>query len=369
MDFSSHRRLVWAAPAVVSAAVVAALALPGLASGTGSPKLPTRTASQLLVDVQSSTTQAFSGTVVETARLGLPDLPGADHSASLQWQSLISGSHTARVWADGADHQRLALIGQLAESDIVHNGSDLWTYSSTDNAVTHATLPADSASAATREPASTEAPLTPQDAAAKALAAIDPSTEVTVDGTQRVADRPAYTLSLTPRDARSTVRQVLIAIDSEFNIPLRVQVFGAGSDAGFEVGFTDVSFTRPAASVFQFSPPKDATITEKDLTGSHAPDAGMTTEPKTAAAQTKPTVIGNGWTSILSFTQPPTSPTAQQDRHSTASILDQLTTSLPNGDRLLKTTLVNALLTADGRVFVGAVTPELLEKAAAGSAG
>ncbi|MCW2571161.1 MAG: hypothetical protein JWO88_1219 [Frankiales bacterium] len=367
MDFSSHRRLVWAAPAVVSAAVVAALALPGLASGTGSPKLPDRTASQLLVDVQSSSTQAFSGTVVETARLGLPDLPGADRSASLDWQSLISGSHTARVWADGADHQRLALIGQLAESDVVHNGSDLWTYSSSNNAVTHATLPADSASASTPEPSPTSVtPLTPQDAAAKALAAIDPSTVVAVDGTQVVADRPAYTLSLTPRDTRSTVRQVLIAVDSEFNIPLRVQVFGSGVDAAFEVGFTDISFTSPSASVFHFSPPQGATVTEKDLTGSPAPD-GATTEAK--AAQQKPTVIGNGWTSILSFAQPAVSTTGQPDRHSTASILDQLTTSLPNGDRLLKTTLVNAILTADGKVFVGAVTPDLLQKAASGAAG
>jgi outer membrane lipoprotein-sorting protein len=367
MNLSSHRRLVWVVPAAVTGAVVTAALLPGLAAGSGSPTLPTRTAAELLVAVQTSTTQALSGTVVETARLGLPDLPGADHSASLSWQSLVSGSHTARVWADGPDRQRLALIGQLAESDVVHNGTDLWTYSSADNAVTHAVLPAHTSSKP--EPTSTEVPLTPQQAAAKALAAIDPSTVVAVDGTQRVADRPAYTLSLTPKDTRSTVRQVLIAVDSETSVPLRVQVYGAGASPALETGFTDVSFSRPAASVFRFSPPANATVTEKDLPGTG--DKADASTPAGAPDKTAstPTVIGAGWTSILSLPASSTTASAGKPAGGGGSVLDQLTKVLPNGDRLLTTSLVNALMTADGRVFVGAVTPDLLQKAAAGTAG
>ncbi|MDX6199305.1 MAG: hypothetical protein QOJ79_2456 [Actinomycetota bacterium] len=368
MNLLSHRRLAWSVPAAVIAAVVTAALLPGVASGKSHPRLAPRTAAELLVAVQGSTVEHLSGTIVETARLGLPDLPGSDRSASLNWQSLITGSHTANIWVDGPDHQRVALLGQLAESDIVHNGKDVWTYSSRDNAVSHATLREDST--AKPAPVPTDAvDLTPQAAADKALKAIDPSTKVTVDMTAEVAGRPAYTLSLTPRDARSTVRVVLIAVDSEYNVPLRVQVFGSGVAAAFETAFTDISFARPNSSVFHFSPPAHAVVTEQDLGGmSPRADASETSK----SAQPKPAVIGNGWTSILTMTQPKaTQPTAggRESRKSTSSLLDQLTSALPNGDRLMKTSLINALLTSDGRLFVGAVKPELLQKAALGSAG
>jgi hypothetical protein len=36
-----------------------------------------------------------------------------------------------------------------------------------------------------------------------------------------------------------------------------------------------------------------------------------------------------------------------------------------SGDRMLETALVNVLLLHDGRVFLGAVTPQTLERAAA----
>jgi outer membrane lipoprotein-sorting protein len=372
MPLLSRRRAVWAVPAVVVGTVLAGALAPGLAAGRGHTRLAPRTAAQLLVAVRGSSVQHLSGTVVETARLGLPDLPGADRSAALSWQSLVTGSHTARIWVDGPEHQRIALIGQLSESDIVHSGTDLWTYSSADNAVTHAALPADRA--ATPVPASTEVPLTPQAAAAQALKAIDPSTKVAVDAAAEVAGHAAYTLSLTPRDSRSTVRRVLISVDGETGVPLRVQVFGSAVAAAFETAFTDVSFRRPSASVFRFTPPKHAVVTQHDLSmrpggaQGHAPTA--TTAPDPAAAD-QPTVIGQGWTSILVLRQPAApAGTAKNGRQASSNaVLDQLTRTLPNGDRLLKTSLVNALMTKDGRIFVGAVTPDLLVKAAAGSAG
>ena len=63
---------------------------------------------------------------------------------------------------------------------------------------------------------------TPQQAADAALAAIDPTTNVTSDDTTTVAGRAAYELVLTPKDDRSLVGEVRIAIDGEQHIPLRV---------------------------------------------------------------------------------------------------------------------------------------------------
>ena len=69
---------------------------------------------------------------------------------------------------------------------------------------------------------------------------IDPTTKVTVDGTASVAGRSAYELVLAPRDTRSLVGDVRIAVDSKTSVPLRVQVHAAGATGrpAFETTFT-----------------------------------------------------------------------------------------------------------------------------------
>ena len=374
----TRRRAAWAAPILAGVVVVAAAVLPTTASADPHPNLPDRTPAQLLVDVSASTVTSLSGTVVQTSRLGLPDLPGAGNSAALSIANLVTGTHTAKVWLDGPDRQRVALLGQLAESDVVHNGTDLWTYASDTHAVTHVTLPA--RGAGEKAAPVTGADLTPQAAAAKALAAIDPSTAVTVDRTERVAGRAAYTLVLTPRDARSTVRRVTIAVDAENAAPLRVQVFGAAAAPAFETAFTDVSFAVPASSVFAFTPPAGAVVTERSPAqalapgteggrdqGEAAPDAASKSgdAPESTDGTAAPTVLGSGWASVLAV------PAAAGGSDPLAAVggglVERLTTTLPNGDRLLRSSLLNALVTQDGRIFVGAVGADLLQQAAAGT--
>lgn len=369
---SLRRRLAWAVPAGTAGAVAAAAlfiggVLPTTAAADPHPTLDARTPAQLLAAVQSSDAQALSGTIVQTARLGLPTLPGSGTSAALSWQNLVTGTHTLRVWVDGPDRQRVALLGQLEESDVVHDGRQVWTYSSQSKKVGTATLP----KGAERPDAAPDATsLTPQALADKALAALDPSTVVSVDATQVVAGRPAYTLVLAPRDTRSTVRRVQVAVDAATSVPLRVQVFGVASAAALESGFTQVSFARPAASVFAFSPPKGSIVGPIDLSGrdgdesapdAKAPDVGLpgssTPDAKGTAAQ--PVTHGTGWTTVVEIA---TGPNALA---SLGSVADKLTTSVPGG-RLLSTSLVNALLTDDGRLFVGAVSPAVLQQTAAG---
>jgi hypothetical protein len=220
---------------------------------------------------------------------------------------------------------------------------------------------------------------TPLGAADEALKAIDPSTVVTVDRTARVAGRPVYTLVLTPRDTRSTVSKVLIAVDATRNVPLRVQVFGTATKPAFEIGFTDVSFAKPAASVFTFTPPKGVVVTHDLLSGagasarqrSDAKDIKTSTPPAGAVAKDAgQKVLGTGWTSVLMVPAPTdgSSPLAALQGQS-AELLGRLTTSQPDGSRLIRSALINVLITKDGRVLVGAVSPELLQSYAAGNAG
>lgn len=368
---TARRRLAWSLPVVTAAVVTAGALLPSTASASAHPSLPSRTAQQLLAAVQTSAVQHLSGTVVETARLGLPSLPGSGNAAALTWQTLITGTHTARVWLDGPDRQRLALLGQLSESDIVHSGSDLWTYASDTQQVGHRVLdPAKAKDGRKKDPAKDLRTYTPQGAADQVLAAIDPSTVVTVDRTARVAGRPAYTLVLTPRDKGTTVRRVRIAIDAQHSVPLRVQLYAGGAKPAFEIGFSDISFARPSASVFTFTPPHGSTVSPHLWPGParHGRPAPAT-GPTQPARPAQPTTLGSGWTSVLVLPAPAAGPGPLAALGPQGELLTRLTRPLRNGDRLIQSALVNALITKDGRVLVGAVTPQLLERVAAGHTG
>ncbi len=338
--------LRWAVPAVAAAVVAGVTVLPSASADSRPSDLAPRTAAQLLADLGGSRTTALSGTVVQTSRLGLPELPGA--SGGTGPSSLATGSHTLRVWADGADRQRVALLGQLAEYDVVHSGRDVWTYSSSKQEAVHHTLPA----SPDRETAApTEVPKTPAEAADAALAALDPTTAVTTQSALRVAGRNARQLVLTPRDATTLVGSVRIAVDAATSAPLRVQVFSRSSSTpALEVGFTDVTFTRPAASVFAFTAPPGTKVVEKAAPGARP------SSPAPRAEGAAPTVVGTGWSRIAVLSG--TDLTAAQQQQ-----VAQLTRRVPEG-RLLTTALVSALLTDDGRLLVGAVTPAALRAAA-----
>lgn len=104
-------------------------------------------------------------------------------------------------------------------------------------------------------------PPTPQQAARQILAAIGPTTTVSVQSNVTVAGQAAYQISLAPKDHRSLVGRIQVAIDAARHFPLRLQVFARGSAApAFQIGFTAVTFGRPAASNFSFTPPPGAKV-------------------------------------------------------------------------------------------------------------
>src|SRR3954463_13290902 len=87
--------LRWAVPAVAVAAVAGGVVLTSVGADAAHQLTP-KSAAQLLADVSSAPEHALSGTVVETARLGLPDLPGQAAGTSLQ--SLVTGSPPPPGW-------------------------------------------------------------------------------------------------------------------------------------------------------------------------------------------------------------------------------------------------------------------------------
>jgi outer membrane lipoprotein-sorting protein len=363
--FRSRPALRWLVPSAAAVLVIGGGAAAGTIAATAEPSLPERSAAQLLVDVQNARVDGLSGTVVQTADLKLPALPGLTEGqqGGAELMNLVAGSNTARVWYAGEDKMRLALLGALGETDVIRNGTDVWVWRSQNKTATHLTVPADRSAQPQALP--TGVPSTPQEAADAALAAISPTTEVTTTGAAEVAGRPAYELVLAPKDTASLIGQVRMAIDAEERIPLRVDVYARGAnDPAFRVAFQQISFTVPDDEQFRFNPPagtKVETATPEQLEREHAGKAPEAKRP--SGTEAEPTVVGEGWTSVL-VAKLPKQDGAQGG--SEADMLAGVVESLPKvsgawgSGRLLSSALFTALITDDGRVLAGAVAPEKL---------
>ena len=257
-DLVRRRRARWAVPVGALAAVGLVIAASVIGGAQAAPKLPARTTAQLIaaVDAAAAWPSALTGVVQETASLGLPDLPGADDP--LSGLSLLSGTHTIKVWYDGPTRVRIAVPVPLGEADLRADGNSVWLWNSRTNQATHFLLPADAGHAP-----GTPAPAlpTPQQLAQQILAAVGKTTTVGLQQNVTVAGQAAYQLSLAPKDSRSLIGRVTVAIDAEYSLPLQVQVFARGATSpAFSLGYTSLSFTRPAASNFAFAPPPGAKV-------------------------------------------------------------------------------------------------------------
>jgi outer membrane lipoprotein-sorting protein len=400
-----HPVLRWLAPVAVIALVGGAVVIGhSVASGAGTAGLPATTPAQLLADIEQADIAGVSGTVVESTDLGLPSLPqlgSAGTDSGLL--GLVTGTHTLRVWYGGPTKQRVALLNSLGEADIIRNGRDLWTWDSSDNSATHRTLPANATAGLTGgDPAST-IPADPQQAAQTALALVGKTTTVTVDNSAVVAGRAAYELILSPKGKGSLISSVRIAVDGTTHLPLRVEVDSVKTTTpAFSVGFTSVDFGTPDDAEFSFTPPPGTTVNGEDTAA-----AGVLHGLPSLA---KPTVVGSGWTSVVVAHQapagtpkpgpgsdatctvmkapapsggsssapstkpaPPTSvilrpgdcPSAGNGG-SMGVMLGRLAAALPRTSgawgtgRVMAGNLFTVVITEDGRIGFGAVTPDLV---------
>ncbi|MGK5691594.1 LolA family protein [Streptomyces sp. URMC 128] len=383
-------------PVTVVGVAAATIGLVPALADSGDPDLPKITAQQLIEKIAKSDVQQLSGTVKISTDLGLPDLGGlesslmsgaagqgeggssADPTAKLT--ELASGTHTLRVAADGPDKQKLSLLENAAEYSIVHNGKDVWGYDSKSNEVYHGT-----ASDSPERGKDQQPPATPKDFAEEALKATDDTTSVTVDGTAQVAGRDAYKLVIKPKQSGSTVGAVTVAVDARTGMPLKFTLTPAsGGAAVVDAGFTQVSFAKPAASTFDFTPPKGAKVTEekdaakgfgkgsekdfgkgfdKGRAREHAREAGE--DPGKGLDGMK--TIGEGWSSIATFDTGgegmPSGKAGGEFGGFIDSLGDKVTGKFGSGT-VFSTRLINALITDDGKVYVGAVTKDALVKAA-----
>jgi outer membrane lipoprotein-sorting protein len=352
-----RNRLRWlpaiAVPALIAAGMVAA-------NASGGVDLPERSPAEVLAMVAEHPDTSFSGTVEQASDLGLPAPPKEGLNAvpkaseALEW---LSGSHTVRIFVDGPAKARVQVLDQLAERDVIVNGSDAWLYDSREKSALHATLPSGSDGSHWLRGSS----FNPVELANRLLNRLDPSTEVALGSNVKVAGRASYNLVLTPRTPDTLVGSVSVAVDGETGMPLSFSVLARGQgDPAISVAFTKLSLDTPKAALFDFAPPPGTDVTEHPASGkplSKTPDAADAPAPIITA---DPIIIGSDWATVVEL--PPASAPAEL---LTSPLFAQLTTAVDRG-RLLSTSLVNVMITDDGRIFAGAVPAHVLQAAVTG---
>ena len=394
---TSRRRIDrrWAAPAIALVAIAGITAGPNLlrAADASPPNLPPLTPAELLVKARTAQVTALSGTVQLTSDLGLPSLEslgalgGGGSGTSVA--SLLSGTHSAQVWMDGADRVRIATSAPLEETNWVRNGSDVWSYDSSTLTATHVALPADATASADGAASTSSLPDpvhdTPVAFAQALLDQVTPSTGVTVDATKTVAGRPTYQLVLSPNAADSTIGRVTFAVDAATGLPLDVRVTAKSTGAtALEIGFSHITFAAPDASTFEFTPPPDAKVVEgarvTDLLGvggrermrrrqvadpqapQITPTAPLAPNGGDAAGiADRVTTVGSDWTTVAVVS----GATIPSQLGPLLQGADRFTVGTTSG-RVISTTLFTVLVLDDGRVAVGAVQPAAMEALVAG---
>ena len=422
----------WAMPGgalVVAGAVLAGTVLASAAA----PALPRQTPAQLLVAMhKAKPPSAMIATVSQSANLGFPALPdiGGMASSPMSAASLISGTHTVQIWYGGPGKLRIALPVSFGETDVRVNKTQAWLWESQGQRATrfivspprgiavpgmngHPGLPSRAHPKPAKPGQTSGVPMTPMQAANRFLKLVGQTTRVTVPGTTTVAGRDAYQLAIAPRSNHSLIGRIMIAVDAQTHLPLSVQVFArGGSSPAFEIGFTSLSFARPAQSNFTFTPPPGAKVKTvhvagpplgvpghrmKMLPGGVKPTHlrhGMLPKIRPAA---RPQTFGSGWLSVAAIpigaataiagnAQPggvfSSGAVSQGPGPSSSAYRSSLRISGPAGQglgmlrvllkaskpvhgpwgsgRLLRTSLLSVLLTNKGVLLAGAVTPDVL---------
>ncbi|MFE9249905.1 outer membrane lipoprotein carrier protein LolA [Streptomyces sp. NPDC007088] len=381
----------YAVPAAVAGVAALTVGLVPALADSGDPDLPAVTARELVEKIASADTDQLSGTFKISTDLGLPGLgglgggapvvPGGSGSGSspadprAKLAGLASGTHTLRIAVDGPERQKLSLLEDAAEYSLVHNGDEAWAYDSGSNQAVRLAVPEHGAGQ--RGGSADEhagglpkgLPTTPEELAEQTLKAVDDTTSVSVDGTARVAGRDTYQLLVRPRQSGSTIESARIAVDAKTGTPLRFTLNAVGGGKPVvNAGFTKVDFAKPAASAFDFSPPKGAKVTEGDSLGAPAPGKRA---PGNEAGPEGVKVIGKGWGAIAELSLPggqglPDSGSGEVPPEA-GQLLDSLGKQVKGSfgtGTVFSTRLVNALITDDGKVYAGAVDKDALVRAA-----
>jgi outer membrane lipoprotein-sorting protein len=287
----------WLRPlAAVGAAGALLVAVPVTVAGraASAPRLRPLPADRLVASVAAALAAAppLQGELTAHVDLGLPSLElpgvGADRFAS------FFGDHRLRVWSSPDGH-KLADLLPAAERSLVAGRDGAWAW---DSSTFTAWRLADGPTARAADPSGLLDLADPLALARRSLAAIQPSTAVSVAAGARVAGRPAYVLRLVPRTGATLVGRVEVAVDAARRVPLRVAVYARGAaKPSVQAAFTRVRFGPVDPATFTFRPPPGATVRRPRLPEDRPEHRGR-------APEYRPRTFGTGWATVVALPLP-----------------------------------------------------------------
>jgi outer membrane lipoprotein-sorting protein len=348
----NKRKVTLAAAAAGVITGATGLSLLAMPAGAGQPpSLPDVSAETLVEQVLTSNPSAFGGTVEVDNKLGLPSIA--------EIPQLADGKHSARIWTDGNGKFRAALPNGQSEQTIVDDGTTTWSWNSADNEVTKSEHKADQPKPDT-EKAET---MDPAAAAKQVVGLTKEFSEISVDGTARVANRAAYELVLTPKASEKTlIREVRIAVDSELKMPLRVAVLtnGTSEPVGL-VGFSEINVGPQDSKLFEFTPPANAKVTTPEAKEEKGRDRMPEMGIEQALQGEHPQIFGTGWDTVIGARIPAEAMT--QVPAEAQGMVDKFTKKVSGAwgtGKIFTTKVATVLIADDGRVVAGAVPEQVL---------
>ena len=404
-------------PAVVAPATVVALSIAVPMQANAEIDLPDKSASEILQMMNQNPDMSFSGRVTKVSNLGLPpigNMPDVSESMVEDMEDntpegmeefiprvtesnmvtdlveIISGTHEARIYVDGPEKLRVQVLDPMSERSMIVNGDTVWFYDDDKLAAQFMTMDVaefeakaeelEAENSAEIEQKIADLPFdinNPAEVADYLLAEASEYSEITVGVDQNVAGQAAYELIATPLASETTVDYVSVAIDAETGMALNVKVMAKGqTEPAMEIGFTSINYSTPDASVFEFNPSSDVTVTEMEMPEEFTIDGETYTKEQLEAEfeanklteaeyeelkaeveanENMPEIIENGWASVVEMKLTEDMPVDMFDSELFSGITEQV-----DGGFVISTSLVNMLITDDGRVLAGAVTTDYL---------
>jgi outer membrane lipoprotein-sorting protein len=377
-------------PAVITPAVIGAVAaFPIQASAVDLPDLSPE---ELMVMMQDAQPIEFSGVVLKTTNLGLPALelssmlseeeiermrektpeefadfvPEVAASQELaKAMELITGEHRVRIFV-GETGMRAQILDRMSQRDLIVNSKEVWTYDSREQVATVASIDQQKVEqgrlSAMQQMEKYAAELgldltNPQAVAEYVMSQVGDSSEVSVGTDHFKAGRTAYQLIVKPNSEVSLIDSVVLSIDSETAVPLAAAIYSVEQTApAIEVGFESISFADQDESLFSFTAPAGATITNLDEI--EKPEVSEAEKPNYEGE--KSTMVGEEWDSVLVMPAGDMDMLAElQDNQLLSSLLKPVA-----GGVAFETPIMKVFIANDGRIFAGAVSLSHLQKLA-----
>jgi outer membrane lipoprotein-sorting protein len=230
-----------------------------------------------------------------------PGAGGGEAAAS----PLLTGA-SGRLWISGDGRVRLELQAEQGDTQILYDGHTISLYDAATNSLYRYTPPARQQSASASggelgvaEPeivrtktgsssssSSSEPAATTDDHGIPTVAEIQEAIvhvmrHANLSGATPtdVAGQPAYAVRISPSHDGGLVGSAELAWDADHGVPLRLAVYSTQSSSPvLELTATEVSYGAVSSSVFEFTPPANAKVTEIEPPGAHTHARGGASE-------------------------------------------------------------------------------------------